>query len=55
MNLPLLFAQHSPTAKAAALRVAAETARRDPYWTPEQGEQRAREYEREAERLERAR
>lgn len=52
MNVPLLQAQHSPTALARALRIAADTARRDPYWTPDDGEQRAQQYEREAERLE---
>lgn len=55
MNLALLHAQHSPTLKAAALRVAAETARRDPHWTPYEAERRAQAYEREAEKLERTR
>lgn len=45
--------KHSPSAQARAHRIAAETARRDPYFTPQQGEERAAYYEREAERLER--
>lgn len=44
--------RHSDPAMARAYREAAETARRDPYWTPEQGEARARYYEAEAERIE---
>lgn len=40
--------------KAREFRIAAETARRDPNWTPEQGERRARYYEAEAEKLEAA-
>lgn len=37
---------------AAEWRAAAETARIDPYWTPEQGEQRARYYEQKAKEAE---
>jgi hypothetical protein len=48
---PNLF-QHSDQAKAQAYRVAAETARRDPHYTPDEGERRAQWYEREAERYE---
>lgn len=44
--------KHSPSAQARAHRIAAEAARRNPYFTPEQGEERAKHYEREAERLE---
>ena len=47
------MAQHSPSALARAYRVAAETARMDPFWTPEDGERRARQYLAEAEKLER--
>lgn len=45
--------RHSDQAQAAAYRMAAETARVDPFWTEEQQEARARFYEQEAERLER--
>lgn len=45
--------KYSPSAQARAHRIAAEAARRNPWFTPEQGEERARHYEREAERLER--
>jgi hypothetical protein len=47
------MAQHSPSALARAYRVAAETARKNPWWTPEDGERRAQQYEQEAEKLER--
>lgn len=52
MNSSLLEAKHSPSAQARAHRIAAEAARRNPWFTPEQGEERAAYYEREAERLE---
>lgn len=45
--------QHSDQAKAQAFRVAAETARRDPYWSPEDGERRAQAYEAQAREIER--
>lgn len=48
---PDLF-RNSPGALAKAYRVAADTARVDPHWTPQEGERRAREYENEAARLE---
>lgn len=44
--------RNSPAATARAYRECAETARRDPHWTPEQGEARARYYEQQAEKLE---
>lgn len=50
-NQPNLF-QHSDQAKAHAFRVAAETARRDPYWSPEDGERRAQAYEAQAREIE---
>ncbi len=43
--------RHSPDARAEAYRAAAETARRNPFETPEAAEQRARFYEAEAARL----
>jgi hypothetical protein len=54
MKVPLhtKMAQHSPSALARAYRVAAETARRDPYWSPSDGEVRAKQYEQEAVRIE---
>ena len=45
--------RHSATALARAHRIAAETARRNPYETPEQAERRAQHHEAEANRLER--
>jgi hypothetical protein len=44
--------RNSPPELARAYRLAAETARRDPHFAPHDAEQRARFYEREAERLE---
>jgi hypothetical protein len=44
--------RHSPKAVAQAYRIAAESARRNPFETPDQGEARARYYEAEADRLE---
>jgi hypothetical protein len=44
---PNLF-QHSDQAKAQAFRIAADTARRDPFWSPEEGERRAQAYEAQA-------
>jgi len=46
--------RHSPQALAASYRQAAETARRDPHFSPEDGEKRARHYLAEAERYERS-
>lgn len=40
-------------AKAAQFRAAAETARRDPHYTPDEGERRARYYESQAQQYER--
>lgn len=45
--------RHSDAAQAAAYRLAAETARVDPFWTDDQRESRVRFYLSEAERLER--
>jgi len=42
----------SPPAMAAAHRIAAESARRNPFETPDDGERRAQYHEREAERIE---
>ena len=44
--------RHSDAALAAAYRCAAETARRDPHFSPEEGERRARAYEAEARKYE---
>lgn len=52
MNLDLFH--HSPKALAQAHRIAADTARRNPYETPEQAERRAQHHEAEANRLEQA-
>lgn len=46
--------RHSPQAMARAFRVAAESARTNPFETPEQGERRARYYEAQAQQLEHA-
>ena len=46
--------RNSPPELAKAYRLAAETERRNPHFTPDAAEARARYYEREAERLERA-
>lgn len=51
-NLPLQMAKHSPTALRRAYLEAAEAARKNPYFTPDFGEERAREYLAEAEKLE---
>lgn len=48
---PNLF-QHSDQAKAQAFRLAAETARRDPHYTPDEGERRAQWYEAQAKQFE---
>jgi hypothetical protein len=42
----------SPRAMAHHFRVAAETERRNPFFTPDQAESRAKFYEAEAQRLE---
>lgn len=44
---------HAGAPLADAYRAAAETARRDPHFSPDEGEARARAYEAEAERIER--
>lgn len=44
--------RHSAPALAAAYREAAETARKNPYETPEKSERRAQHYLAEAERIE---
>lgn len=44
--------RHSDAALAASYRLAAETARRDPNFTTEEGERRARHYEAEARKYE---
>jgi len=46
--------RHSPAALAASYRQAAETARRDPHFSPSEGERRAAWYLAEAERYERS-
>jgi hypothetical protein len=48
-----LYRHGDPAAVARAHRLAADTARRNPFETPEAAEQRARYYERRAETLER--
>jgi hypothetical protein len=40
--------RHGPEKMAESFRIAAETARRDPFWSPEEGERRARAYEAQA-------
>lgn len=47
--------RHSDAAKAHAYRVAADTARVDPFWTEEERAKRAAYYEAEAKRFERKR
>jgi hypothetical protein len=37
-----------PAKMAESYRIAAETARRDPFWSPEDGERRAQAYEAKA-------
>jgi hypothetical protein len=37
-----------PAKMAESYRIAAETARRDPFWSPEEGERRAQAYEAQA-------
>lgn len=54
MNPQLDILDHSDAALAAAYREAARTARLNPYEPEERAELRARHYEQEAERLERA-
>lgn len=44
--------RHSDEAMARAYRIAAETARRDPNFTPDEGERRARAYESQAQQYE---
>lgn len=54
MSAQLDLYRHSPHAMAKAYREAADTVRhRDPYWTPDEAETRAKFYEQEAARLER--
>lgn len=43
--------RNSPPELARAFRVAADTARRDPHFAPDEAERRAAYYEREAERV----
>lgn len=45
--------RESDAARARAARIAADTARHDPYWTEAEREQRAAHYERLARELER--
>lgn len=44
--------RNSPPELAKAYRVAADTERRNPYFTPDEGERRARHYEAKAQALE---
>lgn len=40
--------RHGPDKMADSFRLAAETARRDPFWSPDDGEKRAQAYEAQA-------